>query len=105
MAVVEIAGGKVIATYQDVADVAEALEKYPHLSVAQLAMGNHPEGTLFANGAFTPPVIPSRPPAAENPVILGMRDLADDIGPAAVAKIEQRFGPRQVVSGPPSGGN
>jgi hypothetical protein len=35
-------------------------------------------------------------PEPESTIVLALRDLADDVGPTAVAKINTRFGPRRV---------
>lgn len=95
MTVVVIEDGKVVLTLRDVKNVTAARKKYPHLVGAYIVNGDYVSGTLFANGKFTAPPDPAPVRHAENPLILAIRDLADDVGPLTVAKIEARFGSRR----------
>lgn len=94
MAVVQIEKGKVVATFRDVANAAEAREKYPHLARAVLIGGDHAPGTEWDGTRFTAPVL-TPAPREESAVILALRDLADELGPVARAKLEGRLGPRR----------
>jgi len=55
MAVVKIEGGVVVAVFRDVATPADALKKYSVLAGSSLQAGDHPPGTLYKAGKFTPP--------------------------------------------------
>jgi len=95
MAVVVIEEGRVVGTFLDVTDVPEAMNKYPHLrgDGVHLERGNHSAGTLFDGATFTAPPVPPKPPKQESDVVWALRELAGEIGPAAVALILERFGP------------
>jgi len=91
MAVVQLQANIVIAVFRDVPTVAAARAKYPHLRGKRLEPGFHPVGSRFTGGVFTPPVV-APVVEVESEVVLALRELADEIGPVAVAKINTRFG-------------
>jgi len=56
------------------------------------AEDNTRKGDTYRNGAFI--AGPPRPVKPEDPIALALRDLAQHIGPAAVAQVESRLATR-----------
>ena len=92
MAVVKVVNGVVIQTWRDVETVLDAVDKY-NLDPSELYVGNYPPGTQYDGTSFYAPTRPPKP-KREPDVLLALRELADEMGPRAVAKMNARFGPK-----------